>query len=155
SLHQLRCSLYRATRCWSRKWRVRWRKSISSGLGPPSESDRPWQVIGCRRESSPRASPNLPPTPSQLSGAHSRKSNAPSGADCRASSSPRRRPIPALAGAGRRRRLPVGSVVTATLALATLAFGVGLAAVAGLVVGGLGIVGIGRRGLVVAAALAF
>ena len=63
---------------------ARRRKSSSSGAGPPSDSDRPWQVTGWRSASASNAAPSRPPTPIQFSGAHSRKSNAFPSAACSA-----------------------------------------------------------------------
>src|SRR5690606_39234901 len=78
-------------------------------------------------------SPSRPPTPIQFSGAHSRKSNAPSPTACSAGSSPRRRPRSAAcsASAGTAWIMAVapgdGSRHAAALAFAALAFHVGLA----------------------------
>src|SRR4249919_39271 len=91
----------------------------SNGPGPPSDSDNPWHVIGCRDASDANASPNFPPTPIQFSGAHSRKSNAPAGASCSAPNRARRRPSPAEASGN---DISVRSAAGAATAFAALAF---------------------------------
>src|SRR5688572_1173585 len=76
---------------------------MSSGSVPPSDSDRPCAVMGKRADSCVSCSPNLPPTPIQLSGASSRKSTAPSSIASSDGNRPRRRPRPAEVGESIRR----------------------------------------------------
>src|SRR5262245_12865817 len=68
---------------------------MSSGAGPPSDSDKPWHTSGRRSANARNWRPSRPPVRIQFSGATSKKSMALLGASASAAKSPRRRPSPA------------------------------------------------------------
>src|SRR5581483_1987533 len=88
--------------CSSSRRRILWSRVSSSGAGPPSDSDSPWQTKSWRSVNARNVLPSRPPTLIQFSGATSKKSMGASGDSCSGPKRARRRPSPApLAGNGR------------------------------------------------------
>src|SRR5579883_2018631 len=115
-----------ATPCSSSRRRILCSSVSSSGVGPPNESDRPWQTKGNRSVNERNALPSLPPTLIQFSGATSKKSMGAWPLSARASCSgpmrARRRPSPAPRGARVAILVPAAGAFLALLVGAAGAF---------------------------------